>query len=156
MKNDIELTITEQRFAQLLASYGADPDHWPGAERDAALAFVAQNGRARHMTNEAVQLDQWLQSSREQQPLFAGLETKLLRRALPPKAQSLTDRLLTWLLPSPDLPLRQMWRPVAAACLPLVIGVLVGFQVELAPEVYATSVEEELYLISLSDYAEIL
>jgi hypothetical protein len=66
------------------------------------------------------------------------------------------DRLLTWLLPSSDLPLRQLWRPVAVACLPLAIGLLVGFQVELMPEAYATTVEEELYLISLSDYAEIL
>lgn len=156
MKSDIEKSITAQRFAQLLASYGADPDHWPNTERDAALDFLAQDVRARRMINEAMQLDQWLQSAGSQQPVFAGLEAKLLRRALPPKAHSLTDRLLTWLLPSPDLPLRQMWRPVAAACLPLVIGVLVGFQVELAPEVYATSVEEELYLISLSDYAEIL
>lgn len=156
MKNDSERSITERRFAQLLASYGADPERWPNAERDAALTFLAQDVRARSMVNEAMQLDHWLQSAEAQRPVFAGLETQLLRRALPPKVLSVTDRLLSWLLPSSDLPLRQLWRPVAVACLPLVIGLLVGLQVELAPEVYATSVEEELYLISLSDYAEIL
>lgn len=156
MSNDIKLEMTEQRFAQLLASYGAEPERWPDAERTAALSYMVNNVGTQSVVSDAMVVDTWLQSAAPQAPAFAGLEMKLLQRVLPPRAQSLIDRLLVWLLPAPDLILRQLWRPVAVACLPLAIGLLVGFQVELAPEAYATSVEEELYLISLSDYAEIL
>ncbi|MBC55048.1 MAG: hypothetical protein CMQ34_14565 [Gammaproteobacteria bacterium] len=156
MNNETRQPMTEQRFAQLLASYGADPEHWPGTERAAAQAFMDDNVHVRRLVNEAIQLDRWLHLPAWQPPAFADLETKLLQRALPPRARSLIDRLMTWLMPSPDLPLRQLWRPVVAACLPLAVGLLVGFQVERVPETYSTSVEEELYLISLSDYAEIL
>ena len=156
MKNVIDKSITKPRFTQLLTAYGADPARWPDAERAAARAFLQDNAEARVLLNEAVLLDQWLQSSAVHRPAFSGLEARLLQRVLPARESGLMDRLLTWLLPSSDLPLRQLWRPVAVACLPLAIGLLVGFQVELVPEAYATTVEEELYLISLSDYAEVL
>lgn len=156
MNNDTTQAMTEQRFAQLLACYGAQPERWPAAERAAALKLLDSNANAQGMASEARQFDQWLLSPVAQSPAFADLATRLLQRELPSPARSLIDRLLTWLLPSPELPWRQLWRPVAVACLPLAIGLLVGFQIELVPETYATSVEEELYLISLSDYAEIL
>lgn len=156
MSNDSRQAMTEQRFAQLLACYGAQPERWPAAERAAALMLLDNNVNVRSMASEAGQLDQWLLLSVSHSPAFADLETRLLQRELPAPVRSLIERLLLWLLPSPELPWRQLWRPVAVACLPLAIGLLVGFQVELVPETDATSVEEELYLISLSDYAEIL
>lgn len=148
--------LTSQRFARLLASYGADPVRWPDAERAAALSFLDDNVSARAMLREAMELDQWLQSPASQVPTFAGLEARLLQHRLPLATRSTLERLLAWLLPAHSFELGQLWRPLAVACLPLVIGLLVGFQVELVPEVYATTLEEELYLISLSDYAEIL
>lgn len=154
MNNDMKQELTAQRFAQLLASYGADSTRWPDVEKIAALAFAASNAEARDMLESAAQLDQWMQASAL--PAFAGLEARLLQQPLPARTASVIERLGAWLLPSPDHVLRQLWRPVAAACLPLTIGLLVGFQFELMPEVSATTVEEELYLISLSDYAEIL
>ncbi|HDZ10345.1 hypothetical protein [Pseudohongiella sp.] len=156
MNNDIKQELSSQRFAQLLASYGADAACWPAAERAAALTFLDNNASARAKLDDARALDQWLQSSASQVPDFNGLEARLLRHKLPPVARSAGERLLAWLLPATSLELRQLWRPLAAACLPLAIGLLVGFRLELVPEVYATTVEEELYLISLSDYAEIL
>lgn len=157
MNNDMKhKELSAQRFARLLACYGADPVHWPDAERAAAQTFLDNNVSARAMLREAMALDHWLQSPASQAPAFTGLEARLLQRKLPSATRGAVERLLAWLLPAPGLELRLLWRPVAVACLPLVIGLLVGFQVELAPEAYATSLEEELYLISLSDYAEIL
>lgn len=156
MSTDIKLELTEQRFAQLLASYGAEPERWPAAERAAALAYLDDNARARRLLRETLEFDQWLQSPASYPPAFPDLETRVLQRVMPAVARSVIDRLLAWLLPSPDLPLYQWWRPAVVACLPLVMGLVVGFQIELAPEPYTTTFEEELYLISLSDYAEIL
>ena len=156
MNNDIEQEMTVQRFARLLASYGADARRWPDAERNAALALLARHAEAREMLQDAEPLEQWMQALDRTLPAFAGLEARLLQQTLPDRGRGLIDRLSAWLLPAPDHVLRQLWRPVAAACLPLAIGLLVGFQFELVPEVSATTVEEELYLISLSDYAEIL
>ncbi|MEX0738527.1 MAG: hypothetical protein WD071_04225 [Pseudohongiella sp.] len=154
MNKDRQQEWKAQRFAQLLASYGADSGRWPEAERSDALAFLDNDVNAGAMLQEARQLDQWLQSS--ELPAFAALETRLLQQALPARRRGGIDRLAAWLLPSPGHVLHQLWRPAVAACLPLVIGLLVGFQVELVPEAQAMTVEEELYLISLSDYAEIL
>jgi hypothetical protein len=156
MNNAVKLELTEQRFAQLLASYGAEATRWPDAERAAALAFMDNNASARAMVREALQLDQRIQSAWSAAPAFAGLEARLLQRVFPVGPRGVIDRLIAWLLPAPGFTLHQLWRPLAAASLPLAIGLLVGFQVELSPEVYATTVEQELYLISLSDYAEIL
>ena len=33
--------MTDRRFRDLLAAYGADPMHWPDSEREAALDFMA-------------------------------------------------------------------------------------------------------------------
>lgn len=156
MTIDTEHESTAQRFSRLLACYGADPSRWPDAERVAAQRFLDNNVSARIMMREALELDQWLQSPMSQPPAFAGLEARLLQRKLSASGAGALERVLAWLSPAPDFALRQLWRPVAMACLPLAIGLLVGFQFELAPEVYATTFEEELYLISLSDYAEIL
>lgn len=157
MNNDIKhIELRSQRFARLLACYGADPARWPDAERAAAQTFLDNNVSARAMLSEAMALDHWLQSPASQPPAFAGLEARLLQRKLPSVTRGALERLLAWLLPAPGLELRLLWRPVAVACLPLVLGLLVGFQIELAPEIYTGTLEEELYLISLSDYAEIL
>lgn len=156
MNNDMKQEMSSQRFAQLLASYGADAARWPEAERAAAQTFLDNNAGTRAMVCDALALDQWLQAPASQVPVFSGLEARLLRHKLPSATRGAPERLLAWLVPATRLELRQLWRPLAVACLPLAIGLLVGFRFELAPEAYATTVEEELYLISLSDYAEIL
>ncbi|OFE11076.1 hypothetical protein PHACT_14520 [Pseudohongiella acticola] len=156
MSDDTNNTLTEQRFAELLAAYGADATRWPEAERSAALAFMDNNVNARGMMRDALPLDQWMRASEASVPAFSGLEARILQRALPVGASAFIDRLVGWCLPASGFDVRQLWRPLAAASLPLAIGLMVGFQVELSPDVYATTVEQELYLISLSDYAEIL
>ncbi len=50
-------SIDIQRFEQLLQSYGANADHWPTVERDAALALVQASSDARRLFDQAAQLD---------------------------------------------------------------------------------------------------
>lgn len=147
--------ITALRLKQLLTSYGADPARWPEAEREAAVMLLASDPAARRMQQEAASLDEWL--VRSPVPAFAGLESRLLQQALPARGLGLADWLASWLRPSSEHPLRSLWRPAAVACVPLVLGLLIGGQFDFGGEVYASApLEEELYMISLSDYAEIL
>lgn len=82
--------------------------------------------------------------------------------ALPSRQPFFMERLASWMLPQPGHVWTQLWRPAAAACLPLVLGLYIGGQMEIGAGLNATDVyvvsseEEELYLISLSDYAEVM
>jgi hypothetical protein len=55
-----------------------------------------------------------------------------------------------------------LWRPAALACVPLIMGLAVGNQLDVFSDVdttdlYSVDMEEtELELISLADYSEIL
>ncbi|MFQ5346233.1 MAG: hypothetical protein ACE5ED_00100 [Rhodothalassiaceae bacterium] len=51
--------MTENRFAALVAAYGADPARWPDAERGAAQAFAASAEGRRHLA-AAARLDRQL------------------------------------------------------------------------------------------------
>ena len=54
------------------------------------------------------------------------------------------------------------WRPAALACVPLMLGLAVGNQLDVFSDVYSADMysldleESELDLISLADYSEIL
>lgn len=99
--------MTEQRFQQILSAYGANPERWPAAERDAAQAYAAAH-RERLALALALEagLDDWLGPA-ERQPSEL-LERRILRRL---------DRMPGW-----------NWRaPAAAAAAALVIGVMLGF-----------------------------
>src|SRR5690606_40615752 len=49
--------IDLERLATLLDAYGGDPQRWPEAERDAALALIAASADARRLHDEARRLD---------------------------------------------------------------------------------------------------
>jgi len=52
--------MTPDRFRTLIDAYGASPDRWPEAERDAARLFMIREPRARLWLNEAAALDDLL------------------------------------------------------------------------------------------------
>lgn len=76
--------------------------------------------------------------------------------------KKLTDRLLEWLVPLQARTAAVFWRPAALACVPLVLGMAVGNQLDIFSDVYTTDFysvdmeETELELISLADYSESL
>jgi hypothetical protein len=46
-----------ERLREILDAYGADPRHWPQAERDAALSLIAGSKEAGALRNAALRLD---------------------------------------------------------------------------------------------------
>ena len=56
--------MTPERFRQIIAAYGAAPQRWPEAERDAAQAFVSGNSKAQSMLAQEASLDRMLSSYR--------------------------------------------------------------------------------------------
>ena len=49
--------MSPDRFRALIDAYGASPERWPEAERDAARRFMAYEPRTRQWLNEAAELD---------------------------------------------------------------------------------------------------
>jgi hypothetical protein len=54
------MRMTAERFEALTAAFGADPSHWPPAERDAAWAFATQHDEASAIVQRAAALDRAL------------------------------------------------------------------------------------------------
>ena len=79
--------LSADRFKAIVDAYGADPLHWPDAERDAALRFLAEDARAQAWLDEARALDALLD---------AGLEI-----ASPEDEQAQLDRVLANMLEKP-------------------------------------------------------
>jgi GAF domain-containing protein len=102
--------MTQDRFMEILAAYGADPRHWPEAEREAAERFASQNSAliAQAQAEEA-QLDRLLGVA-ERQP------SDLLQRRL---MQSLPQASRHFGHPA--------FRAPIAAAAALLIGVCIGF-----------------------------
>ncbi len=154
------MTISLQRFEQLLDAYGASPQRWPDHERAAALQLLEQSSPAADLWQSA----QWLDQQLDQLPApdFMYLNTTLLTGPLPARHKKWTDQLLEWLMPAQARSAAVFWRPAALACVPLMMGLAVGNQLEIFSDVdttdlYSVDMEEtELELISLADYSEIL
>lgn len=154
------MNMSLQRFTELVDAYGGDSGRWPESERDAARLFAEQNAEARLLLAESAHLDSGLDALMV--PMFNGLETRLINQRLPPRQSGFLERLANWILPQPGHVIPQLWRPASAACLPLVLGLYLGGQLDSGVGLYGTDIymvsseEEELYLISLSDYAEMM
>lgn len=52
--------MTLDRLQTILDAYGGNPERWPAAEREAALALLASSAEARRMVNAAAPLDRAL------------------------------------------------------------------------------------------------
>ncbi|WP_323762917.1 hypothetical protein [Maricaulis sp.] len=100
--------MTEERFYQILEAYGADPAHWPPAERDEAQCFAqARPDLVALVIDDERALDALLDRLVEPAPDTALLERRLLAR-----------------LPRPALP---DWTVPSAVAAALVLGVCLGF-----------------------------
>lgn len=154
------MSISLQRFEQLLDAYGASPQRWPEHERAAALQLLQQSAQAAQLMQSAQWLDQQLDLLPT--PDFSHLNAVLLQAALPARRKKFTDYLLDWLLPAQSSSRAVFWRPAALACVPLMLGLAVGSQLDVFSDVYSADMysldleESELDLISLADYSEIL
>jgi hypothetical protein len=59
------------------------------------------------------------------------------------------ERLLNWILPDFDDLAHTLWRPTLVACMPLLLGVVIGLT--LTNNTYELSWDEELSLLAFTD-----
>ncbi len=143
-----------EQFASVVETHGSKPSNWPENLRSACLKLVDANDSAQHLLEQHRQLEALLDEISP--PSFAGLEARILQQALPPQPQSVLDSLLDWLIP--DSLGVQLWRPITAACLPLVFGIAIGNFFSFGIENSGTVLEswdDELTLLSFNDLSSI-
>jgi hypothetical protein len=100
--------MTIDRLREILDAYGAAPERWPAAERDAALALLAESAAARALVDAARRLDALLDRLPTPEPradadeLAARIAAAEPRRSPPtvvPLRRAANDR-LPWAWPS--------------------------------------------------------
>ncbi len=141
-------------FSNVLEVHGTDSANWPTDLRNDLEAFLSNNESARLLLEEYKQLERSLDDMAV--PAFPNLEHKVLNQALPPRPQSLFDRLLSWIFPAENFG-ANLWRPMMAASLPLVFGIVLGnyysFGINSEIDEYDYW-DDELAMLALSDYSE--
>ncbi len=155
--------MTLDDLEQLLDRYGSQPGSWPTELRQTALVLISRSTDAQqlldHYSDSEHKLDRLLDllASQETVPEFPGLEVKVMHQQLPERSRPLIDSLLDWLLPKSGFTGSKLWRPVVAACLPLLFGMLLSNVFSFGIDSNLNNIEnwdDELYLLSLNDYVE--
>jgi len=135
--------MNHSRLLQLINAYGTNSDRWPEEERLAALQQLAQDSEARQAIVNLKSFDAALDS------YVAAPAPHLRNMILGNLRKSWIDSCIEWFMPSFDELLAYFWRPVLAASLPLITGLLLGsslFTVDIAD-----TWEDEIELIALYD-----
>jgi hypothetical protein len=130
-----------QRFTEILEAYGGDPNHWPEDERESALAFKSTNPQAMALVEETIALDQLLESLVVPESDHAKLAREIQLQVA--NTSSPVDKFIRWLFPER----RSLLRPAAVACLPVILGIMIGYQESSSDEL---SLEEELALLAVT------
>jgi hypothetical protein len=116
------------RFAEIVAAYGADPALWPAAERRAAEALAQASSEARRLLDQAAPLDHLLRQAAMPQP-SADLAQRIMAR-LPTRvaAHRVSGRRLSaWKEFSlAAFPFRAAWPQFAVLALALSLGIGAG------------------------------
>ena len=114
--------MTKERFEALLDAYGADPDRWPDAERDAALAFAKSSAAARLRLDEAALLDRLIDQA-DTAPVTSELQTKILAAFAQARAHRSAGLSTAF---AKLMPGRTAWVPATALAASLALGLGVG------------------------------
>ena len=104
------------RFEQALDRYGADVERWPADLRGMAAELLDSSLEARALLADAVRLEAALDVAFAVPPVPIGLQARIKARV------ENRDLWLEWLAAFVTRP----WRPVGAACVPLMFGFALG------------------------------
>ena len=146
--------ITLDEFSRLIVVHGSNLAAWPSDLQLAGEGFLASSREAQALMKDYLELEQQLDVLPV--PIFEGLAAKILSQPLPPRSISPLDTLLDWLLPNSEFTLR-LWQPVAAACLPLAFGIVLGNFYSFGVTFESDELEyweDELTMLSLNNYSE--
>lgn len=149
----INMKMTAQRFEQIVTAYGSEPARWPAPEREAGMHFLTESPAAQTLVAEYRELNLLLDAV--QVPALTQMEQRVMRSLREATRDSLLDKVLNWLLPRQQHGMAWAWRPALVACLPLVCGIYMANFYSFGIDSVENSWQEELYLISMNDYAEI-
>lgn len=147
------MIITPERFKTLIEAYGTQAQRWPEDERQLAIAYLQLNPSAQRLVKEYQELDRLL--DHHNIPSLTLIEKRVLSNTHRLVRETVVDRLLNWLVPHSERILGWIWRPALAAAFPLVFGIFLSNYYSFGIEQSGHSLEEELYMLSLNDYAEI-
>ncbi len=147
------MSMTAQRFEQIVTAYGSEPARWPAQEREAAIQFLAENPAEKSLIEGYRELNMLLDAM--PMPAFTQMEQRVIRSLHEKTRDSLLDRVLDWLIPRQQRGMAWALRPALVACLPLVCGIYMANFYSFGIDSAENSWQEELYLISMNDYAEI-
>ena len=112
MNNDP--SFTREALADLLDRHGSDPERWPEAKREPALALVEADADARRLFTEARTLDAALDAL----PTPA-MPSRLPQRVLDALPRDFGEIVLDWFGAN-------FWRPAGFALAPLLVGFALG------------------------------
>lgn len=144
--------MNKTEFDHLLACYGANFEHWPSEHRSIAkLALEAHPEWQTSFLESRILddvLDNVLDDALDKQTLeshhLAALEQRILAQTV--HKQSSLDHFIHWLIPGEVFWRPALWRPALVACLPVIVGLSIGLNVDI-DEQY--TLEEELSLSGL-------
>ena len=141
------------RFSEHLDRLGADLDQWPDSARQAAERLLDDSSAPEQL----LQANQLLEHARQLTDLFEALPAtpaspELRRRILTGRRSDFWSAIGDWLRAA-------LWRPLAAAAMPLVLGFAIGlFQqpvsVWLDAEGDEQNLADELSLMAFTDRFE--
>lgn len=129
--------MNKDLFQHYASSYGAELAHWPEDVVEVAGNALLAHPEWQSMLEEEHHLDKQLDAYQLPAVNLSQLESMILQQTT--ENVNLLDQLINWLMPS-----RSIWRPALAACLPLLIGVILGTSLEIEDQ-YLLSEEIELF-----------
>lgn len=142
-----------EHFEQLMAIHGSDIDRWPKDEQIPAQRLLLESVAAKALLDEQRAVDTLLDAI--PLPSMTAMENRIVRNLATATRSSLLDRILDWIVPRGGRVSTWAWRPALIACLPLVCGIYMANFYSFGIDSTENSWQEELYLISMNDYAEI-
>ena len=117
-----QTTLSLERAATLLDAYGALPERWPEAEREAILAMLAKSPELRAQRDTAANLDSLLDLWDPQPQVHAFSLPESLPSQQPPERRWRATFINDLLSPLVG------WQRVAFAATPIMIGFFWGLQ----------------------------
>ena len=148
------MNMTSERFKLIIEAYSCDSLSWPEDEREAAQAYLQNNASAQALVSDYQQLDDLL--LQHQLPSLSLIEKRVIANAESSLKPGFLESIIDWLTPRSEHLWTTLWRPALAASLPIFLGIYLSnfYSFGLDNGNY-TTMEEELALLSLNDYAEL-
>jgi hypothetical protein len=106
--------MTIERLREILDAYGADPAHWPAAERAAMQTLVATSPGAQAALADAAALDALLAQDRPVLPTLNPLQIAAMVAASPRAPRG------SWTV-------RRIWPNVAGLAAAAIVGFVIGW-----------------------------